>query len=171
MRLWIPVAVVVLAALSSGCDSEKKAVLPEPPPVAPVSPVPAKPVGGAPAPSGTQDPYAPLSPTPELDRAIADGLKAGDKKTLAAAYAKRGTFRTREDSKAGQRVKYRAALSDFRKAVNLDPKNAEASGGKTEIETIYSGMGRPIPGDAECDAVSKTGTYTPKPGEGAPAVK
>lgn len=194
MRLWIPAA-AVLAALALGCDAEKPAeTTPTPAPAdksqtEPVGDakiaeamaklgrpqdVPGKPTmaGGAPAiASGSVDPFAPLSPTPELDKAIADAEKSGDKKALAAAYAKRGAFRTREDDKAGQRVKYRAALSDFRKAVKLDPANEQATSGKGEIETIYSSMGRPIPSDAECDEVSKTGKYTPKEGEGAPALK
>jgi tetratricopeptide (TPR) repeat protein len=119
---------------------------------------------GAPM-AGATDPYAPLSKTPELDKAIADTEKAADKTALAAAYSKRGMFRMKDDDKAGQRVKYRAALSDFRKALAADPKNVEALAAKSEIESIYTGMGRPVPSEAEADEVSKTGVYKPKTGE------
>ena len=115
--------------------------------------------------AGATDPYAPLSKTPELDKAIADSEKAGDKTALAAAYSKRGMFRMKDDDKAGQRVKYRGALADFRQALKADPKNVEALAAKAEIESIYTGMGRPVPSEAEADEVSRTGTYKPKTGE------
>lgn len=115
--------------------------------------------------AGSEDAYAPLSPTPDLDRAIADAAKGTDKKKLSDAYAARGAYRTRGDEKAGQRVKYRAALSDFRKALEANPKNADAKAGKNEIEQIYSMMGRPIPTPEECDEVSRTGKYTPRTGK------
>lgn len=118
---------------------------------------------GAPV-AGATDPYAPLSKTPELDKKIADTQKAGDKTAIAAAYAARGMFRMKDDDKAGQRVKYRAALSDFRKALSFNPKDAEALLGKEQIESIYTGMGRPVPSEAEADEVSRTGTYKPKTG-------
>ncbi|MFM2413832.1 MAG: hypothetical protein RJB05_1008, partial [Armatimonadota bacterium] len=117
---------------------------------------------GAPqAPAGDSDAYSPLSATPEMDKAIADAKASGDKKKLATAYAVRGDYRTNEDAKAGQRVKYRAALSDYRNAIKADKGNEQASAGKTQIEQIYTMMGRPIPSVAECDKVSETGTYKP----------
>ncbi|MFM7320648.1 MAG: hypothetical protein ACKO5K_03860 [Armatimonadota bacterium] len=129
-------------------------------PSAPASSVPTSAAAGAAA--GADDAYAPLTPTPDLDKAIADAAGAKDNKALSDAYAARGAYRTRGDEKAGQRVKYRAALSDFRKALEANPKNADAKAGKNEIEQIYTMMGRPIPTPAECDEVSKTGKYTPK---------
>jgi hypothetical protein len=113
------------------------------------------------APAGDGDAYSPLTPTPEMDKAIADAKSSGDKKKLAAAYAVRGDYRTNEDAKAGQRVKYRAALSDYRNAIKADKGNEQASAGKTQIEQIYTMMGRPIPSVAECDKVSETGTFKP----------
>jgi hypothetical protein len=115
--------------------------------------------------AGAADPYAPLSKTPELDAKIAEAEKSGDKAALADAYVKRGMFRMRDDDKAGQRVKYRAALSDFRKALKIAGNNTDALAGKDQIESIYTGMGRPVPSEAEADEVSRTGTYKPKPGE------
>ena len=125
---------------------------------------PGVPPAGAPM-AGPADPYAPLSKTPELDKKIADTQKASDKAAIAAAYAARGMFRMKDDDKAGQRVKYRAALSDFRKALSFNPKDAEALLGKDQIESIYAGMGRPVPSEAEADEVSRTGTYKPKTGK------
>lgn len=166
MRFWFPVAVALALLAAAGCSPEKPST--EAPAKTETAAAPAAgtaPTGapaGAPAAGGDADAYAPLSPSPDLDKAIADAEKAGDKKKLAAAYARRGAFRTREDDKAGQRVKYRAALSDFRKALEADPKNEDARSGKSEIEQIYTMMGREIPSAEECDEVSRTGKYTPK---------
>jgi hypothetical protein len=115
--------------------------------------------------AGAADPYAPLSKTPELDAKIAEAEKSGDKAALVDAYVKRGMFRMRDDDKAGQRVKYRAALSDFRKALKISGNDTNALVGKDQIESIYTGMGRPVPSEAEADEVSRTGVYKPKPGE------
>gem|GEM_PF-6608284 len=95
---------------------------------------------------GGGNPTAPLTPTPELDKKIADAEKGGDKKVIAAAYAERGYARMTDDN-AGARVKYRAALEDFRAALKLDPNNAEATKNKQMIEDIYRSMGRPVPGE------------------------
>ncbi|MFM7187768.1 MAG: hypothetical protein ACKO14_08110 [Armatimonadota bacterium] len=113
------------------------------------------------APAADGDAYAPLSPTPDLDKAIADAKASGDKKKLAAAFSARGDYRTNEDATAGQRVKYRAALSDYRNAIKADKTNEQAIAGKSQIEQIYTMMGRPIPSAEECDKVSETGTYKP----------
>lgn len=160
-----------LFLLAAGCSPEQSVKPSEPgaplatPEVA-ASPAPAvdPATTGAPM-AGATDPYAPLSKTPELDAKIAEAEKGTDKKAVASAYAARGMFRMKDDDKAGQRVKYRGALSDFRKALKLDAENAEAKLGKDQIESIYTGMGRPIPSEAEADEVSRTGTYTPKKGE------
>ena len=98
--------------------------------------------------AGGGDAAAPLTPTPDLDKKVADAEKGSDKKALAAALAVRGTFRMNDD-KAGAKVKYRAALDDYRKALAADPKNEEASKSKKMIEDIYTSMGRPIPGAEE----------------------
>jgi hypothetical protein len=104
-------------------------------------------MGGAPMMGGGMaPPTAPLTPTPELDKKIAAAEKGGDKKAVAAAYATRGTVHM-NDAKAGARVKYRAALADYRKALQADPGNAEAKTNKQMIESIYKQMGLPVPGD------------------------
>ena len=84
-----------------------------------------------------------LTPTPALDKKIADA-QGGDKKKLAQAYTARGTFRM-NDTAAAPRVIYRAALSDYRQALKLDPTNKEAQANTALIESIYKSMGRPIP--------------------------
>jgi hypothetical protein len=111
---------------------------------------PSTPESGAPvAPfAGGGAPTAPLTPTPELDVKIEKAGKAGDEKALAAALAERGTFRMNDDN-AGAKVKYRAALDDYRKALEADPKNEDAAKNKKMIEDIYTSMGRPIPGAEE----------------------
>lgn len=161
-------SVTVLAVfLTFGCsqgDADKKAPA-QPETKATQADTPAvnqaTPISGNAASTGDADAYAPLSPTPELDKAIADAKASGDKKKIAAAYAARGDYRTNEDAKAGQRVKYRAALSDYRNAIKADKANEQANAGKSQIEQIYTMMGRPIPSVEECDKVSETGTYKP----------
>lgn len=101
--------------------------------------------GGGPM-IGNASPTAPLTKTPTLDKAVADAVKSGDKTKISAAYTARGNFR-QNDEAAGARVKYRAALSDFRKALAADPKNADALKYKKNIEDIYNSMGRPVPTD------------------------
>lgn len=102
--------------------------------------------GGAAGPMmGGGDPNAPLTATPDMDKKI-DGLKSGDKKSLAAAYADRGYARM-TDQDAGAKVKYRKALEDFRAALQNDPGNAKAKENKEMIESIYQQMGRPVPGE------------------------
>lgn len=160
-----------LFLIAAGCSPEKPATpnetsAPAATPDAVATPAaPADPALGAGPMAGATDPYAPLSKTPELDAKIAEAEKGTDKKAVAAAYAARGMFRMKEDDKAGQRVKYRGALSDFRKALKADPENADGKLGKETIENIYTGMGRPIPSEEEADEVSRTGTYKPKNGE------
>jgi hypothetical protein len=107
---------------------------------------PAAPPLGGPMMGGMgASPTAPLTPTPELDSKVAAAEKSGSKPAIGAAYAERGSFRM-NDANAGARVKYRAALDDYRKALAADPSNAEAKQSKALIEGIYKQMGRPIPG-------------------------
>ena len=146
-------ALGLLAA--SGCSTNEAPAEGSATPVAPAAPAisnnPAvpPPAPGAPAaPFAGGDAQAPLTPTPDLDKKVADAEKSGDKKALAAALATRGTFRMTDD-KAGARVKYRKALDDYRAALAADPKNADALKNKKQIEDIYTMMGRPIPGAEE----------------------
>ena len=41
--------------------------------------------------------------------------------------------------------KYGPALKQFKRVLELDPKNQEAMNNKMQIEDIYTSMGRPIP--------------------------
>ncbi len=86
-----------------------------------------------------------LTPTPALDQKIAKAERSGGKKSLAAAYAERGQARLNDDA-AAPRAKYPAALQDFRRALKLDPANAEAKRSADTIVAIYKSMGRPVPG-------------------------
>lgn len=87
-----------------------------------------------------------LTPTPQLDSKIAALEKSGkDKKALAAVYAERG-YERMTDNNAAPRLKYRAALGDFRRALKLDPANTKAKQNVALIEGIYKSMGRPVPG-------------------------
>lgn len=158
------VALVAFAAIGCANEAVEKAPAKSADTTPVAAPAPADtqaPAATGTAPAGDSDAYAPLSPTPELDKAIADAKASGDKKKLAAAFAARGDYRTNEDAKAGQRVKYRAALSDYRNAIKADKSNEQANAGKSQIEQIYTMMGRPIPSVEECDKVSETGTYKP----------
>ena len=85
-----------------------------------------------------------LTPTKTLDTQIAAFQKSGDKKKLAQSLAARGTLRM-NDNNAAPRVKYRAALADYRAAQQADPTNLEAKTNAKLIESIYTSMGMPIP--------------------------
>ncbi len=87
---------------------------------------------------------AALPATPALDKQITALEKGGDKKKLAGLLANRGTLRM-NDANAAPRVKYRAALGDYRRALQFDPSNQEAQVNKKLIEGIYTSMGRPLP--------------------------
>jgi hypothetical protein len=176
MRRILPFSAVLLVGLLSGCSTNEAPAEPAPPapeatPAVAATPAPeaADPhAGHAHAPGeghsdeaappvapfaggggeGMAAATAPLTPTPDLDTKIAEAEKASDKKATAVAYATRGTFRMNDD-KAGAKVKYRAALDDYRKALSLDPENAEAKDNKAMIESIYKSMGRPVPGEED----------------------
>lgn len=172
--LALSAAAISLSLVATGCDSAgDSSKAPYGAPAASAAPVaappdapqtapatgdakmapPSLPAGGAPGATGGAapmmgmggDPTAPLTPTPEMDVAITKAEASKDAKAIAKAYADRGTFRM-NDGKAGARVKYRAALDDYRKALAADPANAEAKNNKDMIENIYRSMNRPIPG-------------------------
>ena len=69
------------------------------------------------------------------------GASAADKKAAAEAYVARGNVYY----EAGQPRLYKFALADFRRALRLQPDNAEAKGKLDMIESIYRSMGRPVP--------------------------
>lgn len=85
-----------------------------------------------------------LTVTPALDAQIAQLVRGGDKKALAAALTARGDAKM-NDAGASPRLKYRAALADYRRALKLDPKNQGALEAKATIESIYKMMGRAVP--------------------------
>ena len=126
-----------------GNPSETAQTMPAAPPLNPNAPF----AGGM-----DGDPNAPLTPTPDMDKKIVD-LQTGDKKALAAALADRG-FARMTDENAGRKLKYREALTDFNAALKADPTNAKARENKDTIESIYTSMGRPIPG-TEGDGAKK----------------
>ncbi len=85
-----------------------------------------------------------LTSTKDLDAQIATLQKGSDKKKLAQVLAERGTLRM-NDQPASPRIKYRAALADYRAALKADPTNVEAKTNQKLIESIYNGMGMPVP--------------------------
>jgi tetratricopeptide (TPR) repeat protein len=66
------------------------------------------------------------------------------KKALAGAHFAQGQA-TMNDAQLPPMRKYPAALTSFRKAVELDPQHAGAKSNIKMIEDIYTSMGRPIP--------------------------
>lgn len=149
IAFWPTIAVFVLGA---GCARQENATIPPADHGASATEGPAKgvpsvgaPLGDAPPGPGAQASGS-LTPTIELDTKIALLEQQGDaKKELAVAYAERGTIHM-NDGAAPPRLKYRAALKDFRQALQLDPANTTAKQGKQLIEQIYQSLGRPVPG-------------------------
>lgn len=164
-----PITIVRLAALAAvaggvcgwmaGCaksatqsaDSSSRPVIPLPtPPAASVSVVQAAPATGDGAAPSAQTAVdhgnaQTLTPTPALDSKIAKLEKAGGSNVeLASLYEQRGEAREM-DAAASPHVKYRAALADYRRALQLDPTNKLAATNKALIESIYRGMGMPVP--------------------------
>jgi len=68
---------------------------------------------------------APLAPTPDADKAIAEAEKSGDKAAISKAYLDRAV-RHRIDTKAGDKVKYPAVVADLKKSLEADPNNDRA---------------------------------------------
>jgi len=133
---------MLLGAVALICGCHKTVSTSAPIPVPP-------PIGQAPHAQGHQDMDLGKAPTvtatSDLDAKIAKLEKAGgSKKELSELYSQRGNARMM-DNQASPHVKYIAALHDFRHALQLYPGNKQAAQNKTLIETIYKGMGRPIP--------------------------
>jgi hypothetical protein len=91
------------------------------------------------------------TPHPELAKKVTDteaayakDPSAANKKQLVeAAYTYGNTMMN--DPELPPRVKYRAALKQFRRALALDPSHAGSKKNKEMIESIYRQMGRPVP--------------------------
>lgn len=66
------------------------------------------------------------------------------KAALASTYFANGE-RVMFDKALPPFQKYPAALKNFRKTLELDPKNRKAQDHVNTIESIYKSMGRPIP--------------------------
>jgi tetratricopeptide (TPR) repeat protein len=67
------------------------------------------------------------------------------KRKMAEAHAQMGQSVMFDPNLPPMR-KYPAALNHFRQALKMDPKNRTALRYKKEIEDVYKGMGRPVPG-------------------------
>jgi tetratricopeptide (TPR) repeat protein len=81
----------------------------------------------------------------DLDAAFKNNPKSLEYKgALAGAYFAQGQS-TMNDPQLPPMRKYPAALTSFRKAVQLDPQHAGAKSNIKIIEDIYTSMGRPIP--------------------------
>lgn len=74
-------------------------------------------------------------------KARRSGASDAEKRAAAEAYLERGNVYY----SAGRPQLYKYALADFREVLRYDPSNSEAKEKLDEIESIYRGMGRPIP--------------------------
>jgi hypothetical protein len=68
------------------------------------------------------------------------------KKELVTKHMAAGNY-LMFDANLSPKKKYRPALKHYRRVLELDANNAEAQRNKTQIEEIYTSMGRPIPQD------------------------
>ena len=99
--------------------------------------------------SGISSSERELVDTKQLDARIKEaaakarqsGASEAEKRAAAGAYLERGNVYY----SAGRPQLYKYALADFREVLRYDPANAEAKEKLGEIESIYRGMGRPIP--------------------------
>jgi hypothetical protein len=89
--------------------------------------------------AGLRDAYAKSKAAYEKSKADAKAKEA-----YVASTVKLATTVMNANSLA-PKEKYPEALRLYREALAIDPKNAEAQENKEMIETIYKGMGRPIP--------------------------
>jgi len=71
---------------------------------------------------------------------------AGVKKQLIDKHMAAGNYLMFE-ANLSPKKKYKPALKHYRRILELDPSNVEASRNKQQIEDIYTSMGRPIPND------------------------
>jgi tetratricopeptide (TPR) repeat protein len=152
----------LLVALLAGCSKmEDKKSTTENKTMPPVKP-------------GTENPHQNMSQTEQGDMTKGDktdmaGEDSQDKKAdelSKAAYDFENNFKKDNNLKkdlitkhmtAGNylmfeanlspKKKYKPALKHYRRVLELDPTNAEAQRNKTQIEEIYTSMGREIPKD------------------------
>jgi hypothetical protein len=68
------------------------------------------------------------------------------KNDLVAKHMTAGNYLMFE-ANLSPKKKYKPALKHYRRVLELDPSNAEAQRNKTQIEEIYTSMGREIPKD------------------------
>lgn len=68
------------------------------------------------------------------------------KAALVKAYVDFGDYMQYDSSVSPRQGKYHRALLEYRHALDLEPGNANVLGEIAQIEEIYRGMGRPIPG-------------------------
>lgn len=90
--------------------------------------------------------------TKKLEKAYGDA-KAAYKKSPKKADTKKKyvdatnalAFQVMNSSALGPREKYPRSLQLYRETLSVDPKNADATKWKNQLEAIYKSMGRPIP--------------------------
>jgi hypothetical protein len=155
--------IVLLAAMLGvvmGCTRSQPAentTAPGPPGGPGANPMTAPgPPGGPGAPAaptgGTTGADTGAAPHPELAKKVSDLEAAYAKKPSDAAIKKQLVAATYEyghtlmmDPQLPPRMKYRTALKEFRRVLELDPNHQQAASEKAMIENIYRQMGRPIP--------------------------
>ena len=97
----------------------------------------------APAAAAAKDPEAKLA---ALEAKLAKAPKDAKLKTETAEAAfQAGYYIEYKKPGLSPREKYRPALKLYRRAMELNPKHAEAAKERKQIEDIYKGMGLPIP--------------------------
>jgi hypothetical protein len=149
---WIGILLAV--GIAGGCVKTEEAQNQAPTPGG--SPMNAPGPGATPSGAATPGAAAPAgetsqTPHPELAKKVADleeayakdSSDATKKQLVEAAFTYGNTMMN--DPDLPPRVKYRAALKQFRRTLELDPNHEGAKKNKEMIESIYRQMGRPVP--------------------------
>jgi hypothetical protein len=156
-RQMLLLAAIGLALVMGCTKSEQPENNAAPPPGGPTTnPMasPPGPPGGPGAPSGAPAAGADTgeAPHPELAKKVSELEAAYTKNPSNAATKKQLVTATYEyghtvmtDPNLPPCVKYRTALKQFRRVLELDPSHKQAATEKDMIESIYRQMGRPIP--------------------------
>jgi tetratricopeptide (TPR) repeat protein len=98
------------------------------------------------APEGAKDEKADklVKEADEFENTYKKSSTDENKKTLIDKHMAAGKYLMFE-ANLNPKQKYGPALKQFKRVLELDPKNQEAMNNKMQIEDIYTSMGRPIP--------------------------
>ena len=150
MTKFITAALVVLLLASCGKEPAAKTDTPE---------AGAKPSSATPPPA-TQDisneALVKIDPDIQKYQDAVDKSKAAyeansndkTRAALADAHAAFGNYMVYDSPVTPRKGKYRRALVEYRRALELEPNNEKVKAEVAQIEMIYRDMGRPVPQDA-----------------------